>query len=221
MIQLAIADDHPLIREGLQSLFQSISDFNVNFTANDGLSCICNMEAFPNTDILLTDIDMPGMDGIMLTSIIREKFTHLKVIGLSLYNNESVIKKMIKAGAVSFLCKTAEPEEIINTIREVEKYNRATNQYAKEFFFEDSEPDTIKLIKKADLNDISRKEKEFIQLNASDLSYKEIASIMNVSPRTVDNYRDSLYRKLNVKNRVGLVLSALKNGFIRKDFDYK
>lgn len=221
MIQLAIADDHPIIREGLNSLFQCFSDISVNFTAYDGLSCISQMEAFPTTDILLTDIDMPGMDGIMLTLVIKEKFKHLKVIGLSLYNNESVIRKMIKAGAASFLCKTAEPEEIIDTIREVQLNHRVANQYVKYSYFEDAEPDTIKLIKKTDLNDISRKEKEFIQLNASDLSYKEIASIMNVSPRTVDNYRDSLYRKLNVKSRVGLVLSALKNGFIRKDFDYK
>lgn len=221
MIQLAIADDHPIIREGLHSLFQCFSDISVNFTANDGLNCISQMEAFPNTDILLTDIDMPGMDGIMLTSVIKEKFTHLKVIGLSLYNNESVIKKMIKAGAASFLCKTAEPEEIINTIRAVQSNQRATNQYVQDSYFEDTEPDTMKLMKKTDLNDISKKEKEFIHLNASDLSYKEIASVMNVSPRTVDNYRDSLYRKLNVKSRVGLVLSALKKGFIGQEFEYK
>lgn len=220
MIHIAIVDDHPVVKEGLKSLFKEFDDIHVNFTAGDGLELIYRLNEFPQTDIVLTDINMPGMDGIMLTSVIKEKFKEIKVIGLSLYNNETVIKKMIKAGASTFLCKSADTEEIIKTIREVKNNNPVFNEFVQKSYFENHEPETFKLIKKTDLNTLSNKEKEFIHLNASDLSYKEIASVMNVSPRTVDNYRDSLYRKLNVKSRVGLVLSSLKKGIFGQDFEF-
>jgi DNA-binding NarL/FixJ family response regulator len=211
---VALADDHNLIRNGLANLIDTFDGFKVLFQASNGQELIDALTPRALPDIVLMDINMPKKDGYETTKWLREMYPDIKVLALSMYDNEGAIIRMIKNGAVGYILKDAEPGDL----------RRALNEIAQKGYYH-SELVTSHLVKmvRQGINDgddklhaqsLKDKDIEFLKLVCTELTYKEIADKMYLSPRTIDGYRDALFEKLNVRTRVGLVMYAIKNGIV-------
>jgi DNA-binding NarL/FixJ family response regulator len=213
-INLAIADDHKIFRNGLKAMLEDCPDFKLLIEASNGKELIGQL-ATHTPDVILMDIKMPEMDGMQTTAYIHEHFKQIKVLTLSMHNEDKYIVDMMKAGASGYLLKNAEPEEIIDAISTV---------YEKGFYF--NEHLSVTLIKQlvgpgsytegagqqnVELND---REIEVLRLVCQEYSNQEIADKIFLSVRTVEGYRARLFEKTGSKNLVGLVIFAIKRGII-------
>lgn len=213
-VKVVLADDHGLLRHGLANLIKSFGGYEVLFEADNGNHFIQQLDKKQLPDIVLMDINMPEMDGYETTLWLKKNHPLVNVLALSMYDNENAIIRMFKAGAKGYILKDCDPAELRDALQSVMK---------KGFYY--SEMVTGRLIHNinkmddddgpnASLAQLSDREIEFLKLACSELTYKEIADKMFLSPRTIDGYRDALFEKLNVKTRVGLVMYAIKNGIV-------
>lgn len=208
---VVLVDDHVLLRNGLAKLVDSFGGYHVIFEADNGKDFTEKIGLHSMPDIVLLDINMPEMDGYDTALWLRRNFPLVKILALSMYDNENAIIRMFKAGAKGYILKDCEPSELRAALDGI---------MHKGFYY--SELVTGRLIhtiNKMDddqpgggLTQLSEREVEFLKLACSELTYKEIAEKMFLSPRTIDGYRDALFEKLNIKTRVGLVMYAIKNG---------
>lgn len=214
MPTIALADDHVLLRKGLASLVQNLG-YTVLYEADNGQELIDKMKPGAEPELVLMDINMPVMDGYDTTKWIREHRPLVKVLALSMYDDESAIIRMLKNGALGYILKDAEPAEL----------RAALNAVAEKGFYY-SEMVTGRLVhsiagREEDAKDSNRllnlteRETTFLKLACTEMSYKEIAAEMHLSPRTIDGYRDALFEKLELKTRTGLVVYAIKNGIYK------
>jgi len=206
-IKVAIADDHTLLRKGLIDLINSFGTFSVITEAGNGLQLIQELQQSQILpDICILDINMPELDGFGTLVKIRANWPDIKVLALSMYNNEFTIIRMLKAGANGYLLKNCDPAEFQKALLAI---------HERGFYDEGAiEKNILNKSLRDELVSITPKELEFLQLCCSELAYKEIADKMHISPRTVEDYRDNLFRKLKVNTRTGLVLYAVKAGLI-------
>ncbi len=210
-ITIALADDHALVRRGLSQMLQS-NNFNVIAEASNGSELLKLIkENLPM--VVLLDINMPVMDGISTMHQIQNMNLPVKVLALSMMDDDGSVIRMIKAGAKGYVLKDSEPEELIQAIRIIADngfyYSERIAGRISSLQFNSDSNDHI--------NKLSQRELDFLVLASSDLSYKEIADKMIVSVRTVDGYRDSIYEKLKIHSRIGLVLYAIKHKIVRID----
>lgn len=212
-INLAIADDHKIFRNGLKATLEDCPDFNLLIEASNGKELIGQLSTRV-PDVILMDIKMPEMDGMQTTTHISQHFKQVKVLALSMHNEDKYIVDMMKAGASGYLLKNAEPEEIIEAIQTV---------YNKGFYF--NEHLSVTLIKQLvgpghSVNsnqhqiDLNEREIEVLKLVCQEYSNQEIADKIFLSVRTVEGYRARLFEKTGSKNLVGLVIFAIKKGII-------
>jgi DNA-binding NarL/FixJ family response regulator len=212
-IRLAIADDHKIFRNGLKATLEDCADFDLLIEASNGKQLI-GMLTEHTPDVILMDIKMPEMDGIQTTTAVKQKYKDIKVLALSMFNEDKYIVDMMKAGASGYLLKNAEPEEIIEAIQTV---------YHKDYYF--NEHLSITLIKQLagnntgggssqSLADFNEREIEVLRLVCQEYSNQEIADKICLSVRTVEGYRARLFEKTRSKNLVGLVIFAIKTGII-------
>ena len=210
---VALADDHVLLRNGLASLINTFDGYKVISQSANGqefIDCL-NPSALPH--LVLMDINMPKKDGYDTTLWLKNNYPDIRVLALSMYDNETAIIRMLKNGAKGYILKDAEPLELkaaldavinkgfyyselvtghlIKTIHKIEDGSHAKNTFS-----------------------LNERELDFLKYACTELSYKEIADKMFVSPRTIDGYRDALFEKLDIKTRVGLVIYAIKNGIV-------
>ena len=213
MPSIALADDHVLLRIGLAQLAESLG-FTVLFQADDGKECIEKIDSQNLPEVILMDINMPQMDGYATTQWLKENHPDIRVLALSMYDNEASIIRMLKCGAKGYILKDSEPAELKAAIDAV---------LNKGFYYSDLvSGKLIHAINKIDdggsdvhaLAKLNDRETDFLKYACTEMTYKEIADKMFVSPRTIDGYRDALFEKLNVKTRVGLVMYAIKNGIV-------
>ena len=208
-IKVAIVDDHKLVSKALENMISLNPNFQVTMNCFNGQDFIDELQkAKTHPDVVLMDINMPIKNGIVTTAEVSRKFPNLKVIALTMEDNEGTIIKMMKAGAKGYLLKDMSPDIRFNAINIV---------HEKGIFYTDMVTQSLLKIKTEEkfmknLNEtLKDRELEFIRLACSELTYREIARQMCVSPRTIDGYRDSIFSKLNVKTRVGIVLFAIKH----------
>lgn len=214
-IKVAIADDHKIFRSGVINTLIPYENIRFVFEADDGLHLLQNMES-QQPDVILMDLKMPNMDGIEATIKVKEKYPDVKVIILTMYEDDNFIVHLVENGANAYLLKNAEPEEI---------YEAICTTFEKGFYFNDNV--NLALLKKVlhknkqqfkptlkneiQLND---REQEVLKLICNELTTQEISEQIFLSPRTVEGIRQKLLEKINVKNSVGLVLYAFRNGLI-------
>ena len=196
-----------MIRKAFIELINGFSDFEVIMDAGNGEELIRKMQTADQLpDICLLDINMPKMDGYETASTIRQKWEDMRILALSGHDSEHCIIKMLRNGANGYISKGMTPAALEQALFGV---------YHK--FFYHSDLVTGRMIhalhntKRNELN-ITEKEMEFLRYCISDLTYKEIAAKMNVSVRTAEGYRDSLFLKLDLKTRAGLVVFAMNIG---------
>ncbi len=226
---VVLVDDHVLLRNGLANLIRSFGEYAVLFEARNGMDLIRQLRPCFLPEIVLLDINMPEMDGYDTALWLKHNFPEVKILALSMYDTDNSIIRMLKNGAKGYILKDSSPAELKKALDSI---------VCKGFYY--SEMVTGKLIHTLNalagangtngsngangshcpeetiqymlgLND---REIEFLKLACTELTYKEIADQMYLSPRTIDGYRDSLFEKLNVRTRVGLVLYAMKNGIV-------
>jgi two-component system, NarL family, invasion response regulator UvrY len=214
-IKVALADDHVLLRKGLAGVVNSFGNYEVLFEADNGKQFIEKMVKQEEPALVLMDINMPEMDGYATTQWLREHYPLVNVLALSMYDNEAAIIRMFRAGAKGYILKDSEPNELKAALDSI-----AT----KGFYY--SELVTGRLIHSINKMDeevstakssalLNERETEFLKLACTEMTYKEIADKMFLSPRTIDGYRDALFEKLQLKTRVGLVMYAIKHGIVQ------
>ena len=208
-IQVAIADDHSLLRNALAKLINGFDGYNVVMEADNGKD-LCNklvQNVLP--DIVLLDVNMPEMDGFETTQWLHKKYPQIKVLALSMLSDERTIIKIFRLGAKGYLLKNTDQTELKTALDSVMNKNVYLSEYVSGKLVSGLRNNVDADEKEAVLNE---KEREFLRWTCSELSYKEIAEKMFISPRTVDDYRQALFTRLKVHSRVGLVMYAIKNG---------
>ncbi len=200
--KVALVDDHKLFREGIKRIVNGFVGFQVVLEASSGEEFVERLEDGVHLDVALVDIKMRQMDGFEVTKWLAEHRTETKVLALSMYGDEIDIIKMLKCGAKGYLLKDVAPGELNQALEDV---------VHKGFYVDDRVGQILIKIPNSPEKAFSDSEQTFLKWCCTELTYKEIADKMCVSPRTVDGYRESLFAKLGVKNRVGLVIYAIKN----------
>lgn len=211
---VAIVDDHTLFRKGLSSLINVFPNYKVLFDASTGKDFIAQLKPHSLPDIVLMDISMPEMDGYATCEWLKNNYPEVKVLALSTMDSDTAIIKMIKCGAKGYILKDADLSELKLAFSELLSVG---------FFYNDIvSRKVIRSIKelvddKSELNafiKLNENELTFLKLACSENTYQEIAAAMFKSEKTIDGYRADVFKKLNVTNRVGMVLYAIKNGIV-------
>ncbi|MDR3681366.1 MAG: response regulator transcription factor [Flavipsychrobacter sp.] len=210
MISIALADDHAILRKGVAELISKFDNMNVVYEAGDGKELLEKTAAQDKIpDVFILDINMPVMNGYETAHALKKKYPGCKILALSMYDNELSIIKMLRNGANGYVLKDADPSELRNAINEI---------YQHEFYYSDLVTGRVlKLLQVPETknsNALTEKETSFLVLCCSEYTYREIAEKMDVSPRTVDGYRESLFQKLDIKSRTGLAIYAIKTGIV-------
>jgi len=209
-IRLAIADDHPLVIEGLQHILAQNRDISLVAHYSNGRDLVKGLLNTP-IDVLVLDIHMPGTESDELSEMICEQFPHIKILVLTNEDNVYHIKNMLRKGAIGYLLKTTTADVLIDAIYKVHQSKQVLEPTLKERMLQDTLQAKKQLSAQPVLSD---REKEVLQYIALDLTSQEIADKLFVSKRTVDYYRLCLLMKLGVKNVGGLVKKGIQLGYI-------
>ncbi|GAA4321325.1 response regulator transcription factor [Mucilaginibacter gynuensis] len=208
-IRIGIADDQQLFLRSLSNLITSFKDFEVVVEALNGLELLKKLAAlnvYP--DIILIDVQMPVMDGPATVKEIALNYPAVTTVALSMKEDDYSILSMLRAGCSAYLLKDIHPQEFERALTEVKN----TGYYNGDV----SSVNYRRLLRRQDIEEIklTEREKTFLKLACSDFTYKEIASKMFLSEKTIDGYRESLFQKLNVKSRTGMALEAIKKNLV-------
>src|SRR5580698_6742335 len=212
-IKVAIADDHALFRAGVKTALAVKKDVELIAEADNGMQLL-NLLKHLDPDVILLDIQMPIMDRIQTLPEIRKEHPNVKVIILSMHNDHSMISKLMEIGANSYLTKNSDSETIYQAIKTC---------YEQEFFFNELTNKALLTglrTKRSDFGaghqevNLSEKELTVLKLMCEEKTTKEIADIVDISPRTVEAIRDKLKSKIGAKSMAGLVMYAIKNKII-------
>ncbi|MGN6166283.1 MAG: response regulator [Flavisolibacter sp.] len=214
IIKVAIADDHALFRTGVKTSLSSRKDIQMIAEAENGMQ-LMNLLKHIKPDVILLDIHMPIMDGYTTLPEIKKLYPEMKVIMLSMNNDPSIITKMMEIGANSYLTKESDSETIYQAIRTC---------YEQEFFFNDLTNKALlnglrmKKPQEAPVQEVHLTDKEItiLKLMCEEKSTKEIADMVDLSPRTVEAIRDKLKTKTGVKSMAGLIMYAVKAGIVEQ-----
>lgn len=209
-ITLAIADDHQLFLKSLSILISSFQGFTIVADALNGKDLVDKLARLEHQpDIILLDVTMPVMNGIQTAQYLLENYPAIKVVALSMKDDDNTIISMLKAGACAYLLKDIHPDELEKALHEIgsKGYYNADNlniHYRRMLMKQNTEKPLA----------LSEKEKAFLALACSDLTYKQIAAQMHLSERTIDGYREGLFEKLNVQSRTGMALEAIRRNLV-------
>lgn len=207
---IVIVDDHILIAQALKTIISNFETFEVLYECENGKELqdrFASNNQIP--DIVLLDISMPIMNGFETAAWLTANYPNILIMTLSMQDDDESVIKMIKNGAQGYLVKNSSPYNFNIALLKLIKDGYSYPDWASKLAFTK--------INETEKNDeaivFTNREKEFLKLAISEMNYKEISEIMFCSPRTVESYRDSLFEKLNLKSRVGLVIYAIKNGY--------
>jgi two-component system, NarL family, invasion response regulator UvrY len=209
--RIAIADDHILVRRALTRLINSFEGYTVFFEVDNGTELKKQITETGLPDVVLMDINMPNGNGYDTTSWLHKNYPIVKVLALSMLSDESVIIKILKLGAKGYILKTMEPEELKNALDAVIKNDFYLPEIISGKIITGLQHNMDLEKKEIVLNE---KERTFLQLLSSEMTYKEIAARMAVSSRMIDGYKSALCERFQVRTRVGLVMYAVKNKLI-------
>ena len=215
-IKIGLVDDHVLVREALANIIKSFDEFEVSIMADNGKDFIDKLNKTNIPEILLLDLSMPIMDGHATTHWLTKNHPQVKILILTMFDAETLIH-LIKVGVRGFLKKDVPPAELKHALHCVHANGTYCSNTVTGRLFnlmkEQGNKNSIWGTVILNDNEIS-----FLKLASSELTYKEIAQKMKISPRTIDNYRDSLFIKLNVRSRVGLAMYAVKSGIVTVNY---
>lgn len=207
-ITVALADDHTMFRRGLISILKPYKHIEVLFDAANGQELIDNIRAADEKpDICIIDINMPEMNGYDTARYIRRNFPKIKMLALSMYDDEDNIIKMLRYGANAYMLKDSEPDVLVDALKALKKHGFYHSELITEGILDSARHDAENI-------KLTSSEIDFLKMVCTEMTYKEMAIAMGVSERTVDGYRDRMFAKLKVKSRVGMAIYAIRNNIV-------
>jgi two-component system response regulator NreC len=212
-IKIIIADDHTIFRQGLRMLLAQEDDMEVIGEAADGIEAL-ELAKKLNPDIILLDIAMPNMDGVQVAGRIKKSLPQIKIIVLTSYSDDQFLYEFLKLGVSGFVLKDSASQELIYSIRKSHEgmvfFDPSVSKKVMEKFTQVSggKSDFVNYGK------LSDREKEVLRLVAEGCATKEVAEKLYISPKTVENHRANIMKKLNIRDRTGLTKYALRLGLI-------
>lgn len=213
-IKIALVEDHVLFRSSLAYYLNGWDVCKVIYEASNGLEFITILQPGNLPDIVILDLNMPVMDGYDTAAWIKSNHPGMKVLMLTMYDSEFTLIRLLQAGVKGFLKKDIDHRELRKAIQSVShngNYYSISTAGRLANLFEKNQKDQSRLQDSL----LEDQQMIFLKYVCSDLTYKEIAQKMELSPRAIDALRDHLFLKLNVKSRVGLAMIAMKNGMVR------
>lgn len=211
-IKLFFVDDHQMLIDGMKALLKNEKQFELSGESNSSVKAL-ELIRQKQPDILVTDINMPEMNGIELTRKIKELYPDIKVLALSMYGEKSMISEMLDAGVSGYILKNTGREELVNALTKISEGGL--------FFSDEVSAEMMKAMsergqKKEEKEEVNFtiREKEVLQLIAKEYSNAQIADALFISERTVETHRKNLFRKANTKTVVGLIKYAMENKLI-------
>lgn len=208
-INVAIVDDHLLFTGALSEMVNNLEGYSVSFAAENGKDFIEKLKVHRKDlpEIVLLDLNMPLMDGFETLEWIQKSKHQFKVLVLSMNDEEEGIVKSLRLGAHGYLLKNVSPNTLNQAMDRIMKEGFYHNELASNALLKSMNGGNIQNL----LDSLKTNELTFLRLCCADCTYKDIAAEMNLSPKTIDGYRQILFEKLNVKSRVGLVLFAMQH----------
>lgn len=212
-IRLLLADDHPVVRRGMRSCLEGIRHVEVVAEAVDGQEAL-NLVKELSPDIVLMDIDMPNVNGLEATKVVREEFPDTRVLILSVHTNKDYVLQIIRSGAQGYVLKDTAPADLVRAIESVDNGEPffspdisqiVLNQYLEEAGA-DSSADSVKL---------TTRERQVLSMIAEGQSNKEMANHLGVGVRTIETHRERVMNKLNIHSVAGLTKYAITNGIVK------
>jgi len=211
-IRILIADDHGVIRAGLRALLAGYPDMNVVGEASDGGE-VLGKAIDLKPDIVLMDLSMPNMGGIDATRLLLQREPNLRILILTVHEDESLLKEVIRAGASGYVIKRAAQEDLIHAIRVVARGDLYVHPAMTRALF--AEPSPTVASKVSEIETLTLRELDVLQLLAKGHTNRQIAEQLSLSPRTVEGHRANLSAKLGLHSRVELVEYAEKHGLLK------
>ena len=204
---VVIVDDHTLLSQAIAAMVNTFEKFKVLYTCKNGQELIDQFSSSPKfvPDVVLMDINMPIMNGIETTEWITKNHQDVNVMALSVEDEDTTVLKMLKVGAIGYLLKDTEKAVLESALVEIVENGFYHTKSVTNLLMKSLSGNAAEEIQ------LNERQLTFMKHACSELTYKEVADKMCLSPKTIDGYRDVLFTKLNVKNRVGLVMYAIKN----------
>lgn len=209
-ISIAIVDDHHLVAEALSNLVQKFDNYEVLFVAENGRDFLNQLRAGVLPDIVLLDLNMPEMDGFETADQLRLLYPSIRILALSMTDREEDIMRMLRHGVRGYLLKGCRPAELRQAFEDVMTKGRYYSEFVTSQIIRSLNGPQNGLPYK-----LNSREQDFVKAACSELTYNEIADQMCVSPRTVDGYREAVFQKMGVRNRVGMAIEAIKQGLVK------
>ena len=214
VIKILIADDHEIYRKGFRALLKNEREVTIVGEAEDGKDLV-DLAGKLQPDIIITDIKMPGMDGIHAAKIIRDKFPDVRLIAISMYNEDNLVIDMLEAGARGYLLKNTKRAEVIQAVKDVFE--------GRTYYCHDTSERLIRLIAENKYipyryhsqPNFSKKEIEIMILICKQYTNKEIASALNLSFRTIEGYREKIQEKTESRNSIGIAIYAIRHNYFQ------
>ena len=214
-ISIILADDHPVVRRGMQALLESEQDFSIVGVASDGLEAVELTERL-KPDVLVLDLMMPGLSGLEALRILRERSPRTRIVILSMYSSSAFVAQALQNGAVGYVLKECTEENLVRAVREAAAGRRflspPVTEIAIDAYIEQSKTGPF------DPHEtLTPRQREVLQLAAEGKTNAEIAARLNISQRTVENHRATLMQRLGLQNQTELIRHAMRHGLIRLD----
>ncbi len=209
IIKVAIADDHEIVLNGVREIILGFGGFSVDIVASNGKDLFQKLsiaEILP--DIVITDISMPVWDGYETLDAIRRRWPEMKILILTMHKHEFAIIRMFRSGASGYLLKNSPPHELKKALQAIYHTGLYLSEVASSNLYH-------RLMHSNTVPSLTEKETKLLRLCHTDLTYQQIADQMETSERSVAGFRSSLFEKLGVNSRAGLVVCAIEMGLVR------
>jgi DNA-binding NarL/FixJ family response regulator len=212
-IKVLITDDHTLFRTGVKTSLAHYTDIEFIGEAENGMQLL-NLVKFLQPDVILLDIQMPIMDGIATLPEVKKILPNAKIVMLTMNDDVSMISKLMEIGANSYLTKNSDSETIYEAIKTVFNKEYFFNEYTNKAMLNGLRNKRVVETSSSNEAELSEKELQVLKLMCDEKSTKEIADLVDISPRTVEAIRDRLKIKTGAKSTAGLILYAVKHGIV-------
>ncbi len=209
---ILLADDHVLIRHGIRNIIKKNDKFRVVGEVSNGEE-LMNFLEDSEVDMIILDISMPGIDGMAAIKLVKDRFPRIKILMLTMHKTKQYFYNAMAAGADGYLMKDDSDQELLIAIEKVV----SGKNYISPFLVDNFADDVISMFrteKKTPFQELTKREKEILQLVVKGYTSKKMAEHLNLSQRTIDHHRSNLLRKFNRKNSIDLVNYAVRNGFV-------
>lgn len=218
MIHVLIADDHKMFVDGIDSILKNEEDITVVDRCYDGPSIFKVLDQHP-IDVILLDVNLPGMNGIEVAERLVKSHPQIKILALSMYNEESFVSEILRKGAMGYILKNTGRTELVDGIRTVmtgtSYFSKDVTQTIMKSLMKSRKGESEKK-KSHFIPKLSRREKEVLKLIVSEHTTQEIADKIHISQKTVESHRANLLSKLNARNSAGLVRIAMENNLLEE-----